>query len=526
MKVNAGHYVLVKRIAVGGMAEIFLALRRGMGEFSRFVVIKRLLPEHRERPVYERLFVAEGRLTARLHHPHVVDLHDFGKLDGAYFMAMEYLHGVSAAELIGAAAKVGRRIPLGVSLYIVRAIAEALHYSHFETGFHGQRLGVIHHDVSPHNVQLTYDGRVKLLDFGVATSEGDKPKGQRGKYAYMSPEVLEKHEIDHRSDLFSLGVILYEITMGRRLFKRKKKKETLRCIQALEIPPPRSLKPKYPADLEAVLLKSLSRAPADRFQTGREFSEALSQVIHHHHLKAHAENAAAFMRALFGEAHIQGRMEELKVLAARKIDEPLALPDPIPKGEGDALFERTPTQALPDPEDSPTGPALEREPLMLSPLTSLPMTPDSGEHELDISGPTGTFKHANQDLLFPAEGLEASLLPEMQIAALTAPSAGRGRRPWAAALLLIAGLILGGLAGRALSPAPPAPSKVLLESEPEGARVYRGEQLLGMTPFELAVTEADTSALRFTAEGFNEGRLAFSSAPPPARVWIQLTPAP
>ncbi|MCA9527352.1 MAG: serine/threonine protein kinase, partial [Myxococcales bacterium] len=189
MKAQFGRYVFLKKLAVGGMAEIFLARRLSFGGFARFVVLKRLLPEHRGRKAYERLFLGEARITALLDHPNVISLHDLGKLDDAYFMAMEYIHGLSGAELMAAAARARTPVPVGVALRLAMCTADALQYCAEGIDLDGQTFGVIHHDVSPHNIQVGFDGAVKLLDFGVATQVGrPAPAGRRGKFAYMSPE--------------------------------------------------------------------------------------------------------------------------------------------------------------------------------------------------------------------------------------------------------------------------------------------------------------------------------------------------
>ena len=227
MQSRFGRYLILKKIAVGGMAEIFLARRVSIGQFSKFVVLKRLAPEYQGKKAFERLFLKEAQLTATLAHPNIVQLYDLGIVDGAYFMAMEYLHGISSAEMMSKSVKLRRAVPLDVAVGIVRYTVRALTYCGQALNHEGDKLDLLHHDVSPHNIQIRFDGVVKLLDFGVATPLKHNEKGgRRGKFAYMSPEAFHRQSLDHRSDLFSLGVVLYELSMGRRLFKGKTPEET------------------------------------------------------------------------------------------------------------------------------------------------------------------------------------------------------------------------------------------------------------------------------------------------------------
>lgn len=282
------------------MAEIFLAQRRSFGGFRRFVVIKRLLAEHRGQPLYEQLFVEEARIVGTLDHPHIVSTYDLGKFDDAFFIVMEYIHGVSGAELLTHAARLEGAVEYGAAVTICSAIAKALDHGYRGSSFYHDQLGVVHHDVSPHNLQIGYDGSVKLLDYGVATQTGNSsPRGRRGKYAYMTPEVINQQEADHRSDLFSLMVILYEFTVGRRLFKAKSPKETMARIREGRVPSPTSVIPDYPKALEAILLKGLSVDPNHRYQTGEALATALSEVAETANFMTGPRALAGYMRSLF-----------------------------------------------------------------------------------------------------------------------------------------------------------------------------------------------------------------------------------
>lgn len=316
MKAKFGRYVFLKKLAVGGMAEIFLARRLSFGGFAKFVVLKRLLPEHRGKRAYEQLFLTEARIHAVLNHPHIVSLHDLGKLDDAYFMAMEYVHGVSGAELMARAAQKQKPIPLGAALSIAIAMAEALHYGHVALDDLGaDPMLILHHDVSPHNIQIGYDGETKLLDYGVATRIGrPAPGGRRGKPAYMSPEAINKGELDHRSDLFSLAIVLYEMTLSRRLFKAPTAKETMARARAAQVKPPSEIDPDYPRELEAVVLRALARDPDARFPDGRTLATTLKGIGERLGIDMSQAALAAYLSDLFRD-EIPRRLAELAALA-------------------------------------------------------------------------------------------------------------------------------------------------------------------------------------------------------------------
>lgn len=312
-----GRYLILKKIAVGGMAEIFLARRVSLGDFSKFVVIKRLAPEYQGKRSFEQLFFNEARLTARLSHPNIVQVNDIGQNDGAYFMVMEYIHGVTSAEMMSKAAQLKRPVPLGVALGVALSTARALEYCGQAHNFEGEALKILHHDVSPHNIQVRYDGEVKLLDFGVATQQSeDSSASRRGKFAYMSPEAYHRQPLDARSDMFSLGVVLYELTMGRRLFKGRTQEETRQRAEECVIPRPRDIHARFPEPLEALLLKALSKDRDERFADFTALRAEIERVARHLKLDVSPERVARYLGELYAE-EIEARAEQLKGLAAR-----------------------------------------------------------------------------------------------------------------------------------------------------------------------------------------------------------------
>jgi serine/threonine-protein kinase len=271
--------------------------------------------------MYEHLFLTEARIAGSLDHPHIVSLHDLGKLDNAYFMSMEYVHGISGAELLSKAARARGFVELAPALRIVALMAEALNYCHNTLDLDDIPLGILHHDVSPHNIQIGFDGAVKLLDFGVATRLGhDAPRGRRGKFAYMSPEAISEKEIDHRSDLFSLGVILYELTLGRRLFKGKSPDETMERVLSGRIRRPTEVRADYPPELESALLRVLSLDADDRHLTGEAFASELRRIAHSLELDLSREGLVRYLDGLYGD-EILTRKAELAALSTASLEQ-------------------------------------------------------------------------------------------------------------------------------------------------------------------------------------------------------------
>src|SRR4051794_1445723 len=245
------------------MAEIFLARVSGLPGFHKMVVIKRILPQLATKTDFVEMFLDEARIAATLQHPNVVQMYDVGVVDGNYFIAMEYLHGEDVRSLMKSLFRQEKKLPVEHALNIVIGVASGLHYAHEKVGFDGTRLEIVHRDVTPQNIIVTYDGAVKLLDFGIAKASnrfGETRFGTlKGKVPYMSPEQCRGEPLDRRSDIFSLGIMLYELTLGRRLFKGKSDFELLKQIVEGTVPPPRELEPDYAPALEAIVMRALAK---------------------------------------------------------------------------------------------------------------------------------------------------------------------------------------------------------------------------------------------------------------------------
>ena len=320
-----GKYEIIKRLAKGGMAEIFLAYVRGtVPGFRKVVVIKRILPEYVKQPSFVGMFIDEARLAATLQHPNIVQVFDVGVEDGQYDMAMEYLHGEDVRSLMRAAQN---KIPIEHAIHVALGLCAGLHYAHEKVGFEGRPLNIVHRDVSPQNVIVTFDGAVKLLDFGIAKAENQVSEtriGQlKGKVPYMSPEQCVGDPLDRRSDIYSLGIFLYELTVGRRLYQGKSDYDVMKEIVDGRITPPREIDPLYHPTLEAIVMRALEKDRDRRFQTVREMQAEIELLARKSHLYVSPTGLQEYMAQLYGgkieawrEAQAQGRslIEHLETL--------------------------------------------------------------------------------------------------------------------------------------------------------------------------------------------------------------------
>jgi serine/threonine protein kinase len=299
-----GRYFLVDRLAVGGMAEVYRAVTQGVEGFRRTFVVKRILADKAKSPTFIRMFIDEARICAALHHPNVVQVYDFGSVDGSYFLAMEYLQGKDLSSLMRVLRAAKTSVPPGLAAFVGREAAVGLHYAHTLKGPGGQPLGIVHRDVTPSNIMLLFAGGVKLLDFGIAKAataasaagEGD---GVKGKFGYLAPEQARNGDVDGRADVFALGVTMWEMLAGRRLFAGKDEVETLRNVLQKPVPPPSVHRPEVPPALDRIVLRALERTREKRYQSADEMAKDCDAVLGT--LRADSQTLRAFLNDLFAE---------------------------------------------------------------------------------------------------------------------------------------------------------------------------------------------------------------------------------
>ncbi len=303
-----GHYELVSRLATGGMAHIYLAKTAGDEGFEKHVVIKLIRPELASDRQFVRMFLDEARLAARLQHQNIVQVHDIGCEGEACFFAMEYLHGADLRALLRAASRRNEQLPLAHALTIAVGAASGLHYAHERVSPAGTPLAVIHRDVSPSNIHIAYDGSVKLLDFGIAHAAERTLETRtgtlKGKVPYMSPEQCLAMPLDRRSDIFSLGVVLYELTTVTRLFPTRGAAEysVMHKIVNGTVPRPSSRVPGYPPDLERIVMRALARNRDERYGTVGEMLVDLERVAERRHLLLSHEALAVYLESMLGSS--------------------------------------------------------------------------------------------------------------------------------------------------------------------------------------------------------------------------------
>ena len=277
-----GRYVLKRRLAAGGMGEVYLGEVQGAANFTKRVAIKRILPHLAQTPGFEAKFIDEAHVMVQLHHGNIVPVLGLGDEAGELFIVMEYLPGRDLRAVLQRLSSAGRPCSVELAIWLLCEVCDALDYAHRKTGADGQPLQIVHRDVSPSNVMLGASGEVKLLDFGIARARGSLHQSisgtLQGKFAYMSPEQAEGLAVDARSDIFSAGLVLYELLTGVRPLEAESETETLRRVRSAEILPPSTHRPEISPDLDAALMSALTLRPSDRWTTAADFGRALSQA--------------------------------------------------------------------------------------------------------------------------------------------------------------------------------------------------------------------------------------------------------
>jgi serine/threonine protein kinase len=347
-----GKYLLLEKIGSGGMAEIFKAVVRGAADFQKVLVVKRVLVAFSKDPVFVKMFIDEARITAPLQHANIVSIHEFDQVDGQYYLAMEYVHGKDLHRVMARANKLGRRIPEDLALFAVGEVCGALWYAFNARDPYGNPLRIIHRDVSPSNILVSYGGEVKVADFGVAkaaTSTSREAAGGalKGKLGYMSPEQVLGREVDHRSDIFALGIILFEALTLKRLFLGRTDLQTLINVRDADIEKRLARHPEIAPPVADILRKALAKSPDERFRSAHEMQGAIQDVLYSKGRRVGAADFSTFMRDLFPQESEQ----EILPLDVEDGDRKSGFIRRSPTAPG-APQERPRTPAPPDREDS------------------------------------------------------------------------------------------------------------------------------------------------------------------------------
>ena len=299
-----GKYVLLRKLATGGMGEVFLAKQVGPSGFEKLLVIKRILAHHHDKHEYLNMFLSEARLVAYLTHSNIIQIHEMGQIDGDYFIAMEYVRGKSLRDIIDTLRVRNMQLPLSFAVDLAIKLCDGLGYAHGARDIRGKPMNIIHRDINPHNVLISYNGDLKLIDFGIAKSEMTSVHTAtgtiKGKFVYMSPEQSAADPIDRRSDIFSLGIVLYEMMVLDNPFVRQNVVLSLEAIQRHPVPPPESKRPDAEPIAE-VLAKALAKAPEERYQACEEMRDDLRNLLRTGAVKPPDKDLSVFLNELFAE---------------------------------------------------------------------------------------------------------------------------------------------------------------------------------------------------------------------------------
>ena len=327
-----GKYTLLRRLAVGGMAELYLALQKSVAGFEKLIVVKRILPSLATDQTFVQMLLGEARIAATLTHPNIAQVYDVGVAEGDYFIAMEHVHGEDLRSIVRQMRqKEVRSFPLEHTLAIVMGCCKGLSYAHDRRDLDGEPLDIVHRDISPQNVLVTFTGDVKIVDFGIAKarSSTEEEEGQlKGKVPYMSPEQAQGLPLDARSDIFSLGVMLFELCTGKRLFKGSDERETLQRIVQGQYPRPSQINPHLSPRLEGIIERALMVDRGERYPAARDMLAELESYIRDERLAVSALSLGEWMQSLFDEKLAQQKQmlqegrQLAEVLAESEVEDP------------------------------------------------------------------------------------------------------------------------------------------------------------------------------------------------------------
>jgi serine/threonine protein kinase len=310
---RVGRFTITSHLASGGMAELFIARQEAVGGFEKDLVLKMLQERYSRNSRVVEMFLDEARLAAKLNHQNIVHVYDVNEAEGLRYIAMEYIHGETVTDIVRRSIARGTFLPLEHAIHIIAETAAGLAYAHDCRDPEGRPARIVHRDVSPSNILVTYEGLTKIVDFGIARVQDQirEESGMRpGKVSYMSPEQVHGEGADHRSDIFSLGIILYELTVGRRLWRGPPEVVMRRIVEEL-IPPPTYVRRDYPPALEMIVMKALERRPADRYQSAGELQNELNEFMEESGLKSGSRRLSQYIKDLFAPEGSGARNERV-----------------------------------------------------------------------------------------------------------------------------------------------------------------------------------------------------------------------
>jgi len=492
-----GKYYLLDRIGVGGMAEVFLAVAMGPEGFQRRLVIKRMLSHLSRDRAFVKMFIDEAKLSGLLSHPNLVQIFEFGQIEESFFIAMEHVHGETLLAIKQKLTDMGRLAPVGATLAIIREVCRGLDYAHSLEGPNGQPLGIVHRDISPSNVMLSFHGGVKVLDFGIAriTEELRETKTQagtvKGKVSYMAPEQLRMESVDGRADVFSVGIVLHEMLTGRRLFKSHNEYSGARMVMEAPVALPSSVNPDVPALVDPIVMRALERNRDLRYQTAGEMADDLEKALQE--MRASPDEPRKLLVSLF---------------------------PPGPARSGNIAF--TPLPA-PETKLTPTLGQLQKTPTASKPTKHLP----DGGLDVDLGDLSTANPPPKKRRRFLALGMVGSAVIAIVVVTQSVRKAAAPTVEVAPAAAQVAAPVPAPETAPA-APARPALVEVSFDSSPQDAVVTREDsgEVVGHTPLTISLPQArDVIAFKVEKPGF--ASTTYKIIPDLAKaVRVELSPVP
>ncbi len=327
-----GKYMLLERIAIGGMAEVYKAKSLGVEGFEKLLAIKRILPSVAEDEEFITMFIDEAKISVQLSHANIAQIFDLGRIEDSFFIAMEFVHGKDLRTIWERHRRRGLKVPIPMSAYVLARVCEGLDYAHRKKDAAGHDLNIVHRDVSPQNVLLSYEGEVKIIDFGIAKAANKASRTQagilKGKFGYMSPEQVRGLPLDRRSDVFSVGIVLYELLSGERLFSGSSDFSTLEKIRKADILPPTTFNRNIPVDLERIVIKALAKEPNDRYQSAYDLQEDLQRFLIKSGTIFTRKDLTNYLKKAF-KSDIERELERNKQFESIKIESTVTPVEPV-----------------------------------------------------------------------------------------------------------------------------------------------------------------------------------------------------
>ncbi|HYH97554.1 serine/threonine-protein kinase [Hyalangium sp.] len=526
---NYGNYQLLKKLATGGMAQIYLARRKGPEASDELVVVKRILPHLGENKEFVQMFLDEAKIAARLAHPNIVAVYDLGAQDESFFIAMEYIHGEDVRRMCKRANAQGLELPVPLACRIVIDACAGLDYAHKKTDPTGKPLNIVHRDISPQNILVSFQGEVKVVDFGIAKAADQATVTRsgvlKGKYSYMSPEQAAGKRVDCRSDVFALGVVLYELLTGTRLFKRASDMQTLSAVAECNVTLPSQVNPRVPVDLDPIVMKALAKEPEQRYAEASQLQDRLEEWLRTHQLASTPKELAGFLHEVYEERLAREQRsgsivveDEPPTTGQRTAvgghrrsgthSPPVSSKEVTRADRGEAL------SAAADEKSEATDPTAQQRPSRNNRVVDVrrETEPERPRVERQVSGSRPVTPAPARRLdpaEMPTQALDEQSLALSMTGTTQAPRRDRARRRWMGIVAAVTAAAMVIVLGIWLWPSGPPPATVLLETVPPGARVvFEGDALTGMTPLTLPAMPAGTYQVVVSREGYEELRVS------------------